>query len=398
MSDSSSPRVGSVSQLARQYGPYVEAEWGFANHWYPGVFGKEVEKRGVIGTRIGGHDIAITRSDDGTPYAIADRCLHRGVKLSAKPTCFADKLVTCWYHGFTYNAETGNLDTIVGAPEDPLVNSIKTRTYPVEEAAGIIWVFVGDEDFGDPPALATDLPMRVEDRDIVHLLDEDYIGDGIRRQCAGNWRPAVENGLDPSHLLVHWDNSILLAQDRMLPLGVTALTEDATELIDLPDGPKGVRNRYDLPDKYQVVTENPMLNVKSKGKTVYPPYRASAWVPCGMMIEDWPVQRHVQYEFMVPVDDHTHMYWEIICTRASTEEEKDEFAFQYKNYFEPLAIHGFNDNDLFAREATEDFYWKYDGWNNEIFAHADFSVVQWRKHASKFGRGFFQSPYASEEF
>lgn len=397
MSDSPS-QIGNVSQVARQYGPYVEAEWGFANHWYPAVFSKEVEVRGVVGVRIGGHDIAVTRSDDGTAYAIGDRCLHRGVKLSAKPTCFADKMVSCWYHGFTYNAETGKLDTIVGSPEDPLIGNVGVRSYPTEEFAGIIWAFVGDEDFGDPPPIVEDLPMKVDDRDLVHLQDADYVGDGIRRVCAGNWRPAVENGLDPSHLLVHWDNAIVLAQDRMLPLGVIAVTDDASELIDIEGGPKGVRNRYDLPDKYEAVIENKMLNVKSKGGTVYPPYRASAWLPCGMMIEDWPLQGYVQYEFMVPVDDHTHAYWEIICTRAKTEEERDEFAFMYKNYFEPLAIRGFNDNDLFAREATEEFYQRYDGWNNEVFAHADFSVVQWRKHASKFGRGFFQSPYAVDEF
>ncbi len=397
MSDSPS-QIGNVSQVARQYGPYVEANWGFANHWYPGIFSHELETRGVVGIRIGGHDIAITRKDDGSSWAISDRCLHRGVKLSAKPTCFADGLITCWYHGFTYNAETGNLDTIVGSPEDPLINSVKVRTYPTEEFAGIVWVFVGDEDFGDPPPIVEDLPMKVDDRDIVHLQDEDYVGAGIRRVCKGNWRPAVENGLDPSHLLVHWDNAIVLAQDRMLPLGVIALTEDASELIDIDGGPKGVRNRYDMPDRYQAIVENKMLNVKSKGGTVYPPYRASAWLPCGMMIEDWPLQGHVQYEFMVPVDEHTHAYWEIICTRAKNQEERDEFEFMYKNYFEPLAIRGFNDNDLFAREATEEFYQKHDGWNNEVFAHADFSVVQWRKHASKFGRGFFQSPYATDEF
>lgn len=391
-------QIGNISKVARQYAPYVEADWGFANHWYPAAFSHEVEARGVVGVRIGGHDIAITRTDEGVAYGIADRCLHRGVKLSAKPMCFASGEVTCWYHGFTYNAETGNLDTIVGAPEDPLIGTVGVRAYPTEEFAGIIWLFVGDEDFGEPPAIETDLPMRVTDRDIVHFQDEDYIGRGIRRHTAGNWRPAVENGLDPSHLLVHWDNAIVLAQDRFLPLGVTALTDDATELIDIEDGPKGVRNRYDLPGKYEPVSENSMLGVKAKGGTVFPPYRASAWVPCGDMIEDWPLPGHVQYEFMVPVDDHTHMYWEIIATRATTEEEREEFNFRYEHYYEPLALRGFNDSDLFAREATEEFYQKFDGWNNEVFAHADFSVVQWRKHAAKFGRGFFQSPYASDEF
>jgi hypothetical protein len=50
-----------------------------------------------------------------------------------------------------------------------------------------------------------------------------------------------------------------------------------------------------------------------------------------------------------------------------------------------------------AREATEEFYEKRDGWNNEQLSDLDFSVVAWRKHASKYGRGFFESPDFDEE-
>lgn len=97
---------------------------------YPACFSDEVAVNGVVGVTIGGHDIAVTRDEDGQVHAIADRCLHRGVKLSAKPMCFANKTVTCWYHGYTYNAESGNLDTIVGSPDDKLIGTVAVRTYP----------------------------------------------------------------------------------------------------------------------------------------------------------------------------------------------------------------------------------------------------------------------------
>lgn len=57
--------VGNAAALSRQYGPYIQADWGYANHWYPGVFSREVEERGVVGITIGGHDIAITRDASG---------------------------------------------------------------------------------------------------------------------------------------------------------------------------------------------------------------------------------------------------------------------------------------------------------------------------------------------
>jgi phenylpropionate dioxygenase-like ring-hydroxylating dioxygenase large terminal subunit len=391
--------VGNASALSRQYGPYVQADWGYANHWYPGCFSDEVEERGVVGVTIGGHDIAISRSADGKAYAINDRCLHKGVKMSAKPMCFADKTITCWYHGYTWNTENGNLETIVGSPEDKLIGTIGVQAYPTEEFAGIIWVFVGDGDYGPPPPIEQDLPMRVTDKEnrIPHLMDANCMAKGIRRKLHGNWRLAVENGLDPGHLLVHWDNQIVVALDRAMPLGMTALKDDATELIDLPSGPKGVMNRYDLPENYAPVLSNPKVEIKARGNTMYETFRVSAWVPGSLMVENWPLPGIGQYEFYVPIDDHNHMYFEIIVQTGATEEEKKDFEFRYEHFYKPLGLLEFNDRDIMARDATEEFYQRRDGWNNEHLSDMDFSVVAWRKHASKYGRGFFESPYLDED-
>lgn len=390
--------VGNAAAIARQYGPYIQADWGYANHWYPGVFSREVAERGVVGITIGGHDIAVTRDASGKAWAIADRCIHRGVKLSLKPMCFADKTVTCWYHGYTYNAETGNLDTIVGSPDDKIIDNARVRTYPTEEFAGIIWVFVGDEDYDVPP-IASDLPVKVTDKDnaIPHLQDPDILIDGIRRPLYGNWRLATENGLDPGHLLVHWDNQIIVALDRAMPLGMKALRDDATELIDVPDGPKGVMNRYDKPENYQPVFANDKVEIKARGTQMFEPFRVSAWVPGSLMVENWPIPGYGQYEFYVPIDDHNHMYWELIVYRGTTEEEQKEFDFKFEHFFKPLGLLDFNNNDIMARDATEEFYEKRDGWNNEHLSDMDFSVVAWRKHASKYGRGYFESPDLDED-
>lgn len=395
----SSHQIGHASAVVRQYGPYVQADWGFANHWYPGCFSHEVEERGVVGITIGGHDIAVTRDSTGKAYAIADRCLHRGVKMSLKPMCFADKTVTCWYHGYTYNAESGNLDTIVGSPDDKLINTVKVQSYPTEEFAGIIWVFVGEDGFSPVPPIVEDLPMKVTDKSnaIPHLQDEDVLARGIRRPLHGNWRLAVENGLDPGHLLVHWDNQIIVALDRAMPLGMKANKDDATELIDIENGPKGVMNRYDLPENYTPVFANPMVEIKARGGTMYETFRVSAWMPGTLMVENWPIPGIGQYEFYVPIDDHNHMYWEIIVDHDRGPDSVKEFNFKYENFYLPLGLQEFNNRDIMARDATEEFYERFDGWNNEVLSDMDFSVIAWRKHASKFGRGFFQSPFLDEE-
>lgn len=389
--------VGSSSAVARQYAPYVQADWGYANHWYPALFSEELAVGDVKGVTIGGHAIALRRTKTKV-FAVSDRCVHRGVKLSAKPTCLSESTITCWYHGFTFDLEDGNLTTIVGNPDDALINKTRIRTYPVQEVNGLIFVFVGDEDFSPVPDLSTDLPMKITDdpNPIAHLLDEHTVVKGIHRKLVGNWRLAAENGLDPGHLLVHWDAQILVALDRALPLGLQALSEDATELIDVADGPKGVMNRYDKPELYRPVLENPKVDIKPRGTNPHY-FRVSLWVPGVLMVEHWPISNFVQYEFYVPIDDHHHEYWEVIAYRADTPEKREEFEYKYNHFFLPLGLLDFNGADIMARAATEEHYTRFDGWNNEALCDMDFSVVSWRKHASRHLRGFFSSPYQDQD-
>ena len=134
------------SKTQSQYEPYKQAEWGFVNHWYPAVFSEELEEDQVEGVQICGIPIVLRRVN-GRVYALKDRCIHRGVRMSAKPMCFNKETISCWYHGFTFNLETGNLDTIVGNPDDKLIGTTGVTPYPTEEKCGIVFVFVREDDF-----------------------------------------------------------------------------------------------------------------------------------------------------------------------------------------------------------------------------------------------------------
>jgi phenylpropionate dioxygenase-like ring-hydroxylating dioxygenase large terminal subunit len=80
--------------LMRQYQPYLEADWGFKNTWYPALFSAELKDDEVKGVTIAGHEIALRRAR-GHVYAIRDRCAHRGVRMSLRPTCLTDDTITC---------------------------------------------------------------------------------------------------------------------------------------------------------------------------------------------------------------------------------------------------------------------------------------------------------------
>ena len=62
---------------------------------------KFLKDNDVKGVLIAGHEIALRRAK-GKTYALQDRCLHRGVRMSRRPLCLTDELMSCWYHGYSY--------------------------------------------------------------------------------------------------------------------------------------------------------------------------------------------------------------------------------------------------------------------------------------------------------
>jgi len=52
-----------------------------------------------------------------------------------------------------------------------------------------------------------------------------------------------------------------------------------------------------------------------------------------------------------------------------------------------MALEGFNDDDVWAREAMVEFYADDWGWVKEMLFEPDMAIVDWRKLASQHNRG-----------
>lgn len=384
------------NKLQSQYQPYKDAAWGFINHWYPALFSNELAEDQVQGVQICGIPIALRRVD-GKVYALKDQCIHRGVRLSAKPMCLTKETITCWYHGFTYDLDDGKLSSIVANPDDPLIGTTGITSYPVEEVCGMLFVFVREDDFplAEVPPLAHDLPIRFPDNnerfphplwpDSPGILDKNAAAHGMHRTGYSNWRIACENGFDNAHILVHKDNAIIHAKDWVLPLGIVPTSEDCIALVEDNDGPKGMV-QWLFTDKWEPVLENPRLGLKIEnvnGRF----YRTSVFMPGVLMVENWPEEHVVQYEWYVPITDDTYEYWEVMVKVCNTDKERADFKYRFDHLFKPLCLHGFNDCDLYAREAMQDFYADGTGWDAEQLVSTDVSPITWRKLASRWNRG-----------
>ena len=384
------------SKTQSQYEPYKQAEWGFVNHWYPAVFSEELEEDQVEGVQICGIPIVLRRVN-GRVYALKDRCIHRGVRMSAKPMCFNKETISCWYHGFTFNLETGNLDTIVGNPDDKLIGTTGVTPYPTEEKCGIVFVFVREDDFplDEVPPLAHDLPLAFPDNSerfphplwpaAPHILHEDAVGLGIHRTGESNWRVACENGFDNAHILIHQDNMIVQSNNWVLPLGIRPVSNDCITTFEDDNGPSGLM-QWLFSDRWEPILENETLGIKVNGVNGRP-YRTSFYLPGVLLVENWPEEYIAQYEWYVPITDDTYEYWEVLVKRCPTEEEREQFKYRYKTVLEPMALRGFNNCDLYARESMQDFYGDGSGWNDEQLVDTDVSPITWRKLASRCNRG-----------
>lgn len=383
-------------KLQSQYQPYKDAAWGFINHWYPALFSEELLEDGTEGIQICGIPIVLRRIG-GKLYALKDRCIHRGVRMSAKPLCLSKDTISCWYHGFTYDLATGKLVTIVANPNDRLIGTTGVTTYPVEEVSGMIFVFVREDDFPDEdvPPLADDLPIRFPENSqrfphplwpaAPSLLDDGAVALGMHRTGECNWRIACENGFDNAHILIHKDNTIVQVLNWTLPLGILPAGDDCITLIEDEAGPKGLM-QWLFTDKWIPVLENEQLDIKVEGVNGRF-YRTSVVLPGVLMVENWPEDHVVQYEWYVPITDDTYEYWEVLVKVCPTTADRTKFNYRYDRVYKPLCLHGFNDCDLYAREAMHEFYADGTGWDDEQLVSTDISPIAWRKVSSRWNRG-----------
>lgn len=363
---------------------YVAAKFGFRNHWYPALFSDELEEGKPTAVQVCGEKILLNRVD-GVVYGLRDQCLHKGVPLSRKVECYAKGTVTCWYHGFTYRFSDGVLCGVVGMPDSSVIGRRRVRTYPCQEAKGLVFVFIGDEDF-TPPPLAEDVPPG--------FLDDGVVVRGRRLDVAANWRIGCENGFDSTHIFIHKDSVLIEDADLALPLGLVPTGKETFQVSEEEGGPKGV---FDIFSPETIV---PVFEGQIEGETVLTgamtgrnmlPHDISMWLPCALRVRPWPAPHLTQFEWYVPIDGERHVYFQLLAATCADEAEEAAFEKEYRERWLEKALIGFNKDDIWAREASQPFYADDTGWLREQLFEADGNIVQWRRLAGKHCRGI-QAP------
>lgn len=375
MNDLVSPEV---LEQVKGWVPYVEAKLGFRNHWYPLCLADEIVEQEPIARKLLGENILLNRID-GTVFCIKDRCLHRGVKFSADLQCHTKNTVTCWYHGWTYRWDTGKLVDILTNPQSVQIGRHNIRAYPVQEAKGIIFVFMGDR---EPTPLEQDVPPG--------FLDNDRVIFGRHQTVNANWRIGAENGFDGGHVYIHRNSVLVEGNDIALPLGFAPGKGKENFRAEVgEEGPTGV---WDLLGEHSVPVfaasiegQEAIMRGHMGSKRVA--HTISIWLPGVLRVDPWPDTNTTQYEWYVPVSETEHIYFQTLGKICSSDEEAKEWEAAFHKKWVPMALEGFNNDDLKARLETQPFYEDDRGWLNEILYEPDRCIIEWRRIASKHNRG-----------
>jgi vanillate O-demethylase monooxygenase subunit len=115
-----------------------------ANRWYAAALSREIGLA-PFARKICGRDLVLFRTESGRLAALEDRCAHRHAPLSLGAV--KGEVIECGYHGLRYDAG-GVCVHIPGQSAIP--PRARVEAFPVREAHGWVWVWLGDAARADP--------------------------------------------------------------------------------------------------------------------------------------------------------------------------------------------------------------------------------------------------------
>jgi phthalate 4,5-dioxygenase oxygenase subunit len=156
-------------------------------HWLPAALSEELPEADgdPVRVRLLGEDLLAFRDTDGRVGLIGEFCPHRNASLffGRNEECG----LRCLYHGWKVDVEGNVLEMSSEPAESGFAAKVKHKAYPTEEAAGIIWTYMGPPEEMpefEPPVFAPTPDTKVSITKIV--ID-----------C--NWAQVLEGAIDSAH-------------------------------------------------------------------------------------------------------------------------------------------------------------------------------------------------------
>ena len=158
------------------------------DHWYPLAWSRDLKRGKALASAFGGDPIVLVRDSAGAVFALEDRCAHRQVPLSCGIVEGGE--LRCGYHGWRYD-RSGKCTDVPYVGKGRLPNGV--RSYPCQEAGGLVFVFPGQAD------LAEERPVP----DLGPIADSGYKTRRFGRTVGCHYTFMHENLMDMHHQFLH---------------------------------------------------------------------------------------------------------------------------------------------------------------------------------------------------
>ena len=338
--------------------PYEEATLGFRNYWWPACLTKDVSVRKPKAMRLLGDEVVFFKRS-GHIYALRDECPHRGTRLSRGKYEFpGTDTISCRYHGWTYDVKDGMcLADLTDGPDSPARGRVRVKSYPVQEAKGIVWIWMGEM---EPVPLEEDVPPLV--------LREDTWLNTRATVNYGNWRWHFENPGGGHAFMVHRDSIHMLftqlpafAHDQR-----AALDEEGEDGVWMLHRGKGVTRYAEYPDLGKWPRPRPWRregDPKTTEKDGRTPKavrgirysRAAQRLPAITRITHAPITGCMYYEWYVPVDEDHYIYLQMATYWFKNPIDRLWFYAKFYGYGRWAQFIRFNNQDADMVRDTTDY-------------------------------------------
>lgn len=156
-------------------------------HWLPACMIEEVAEPDCdpLKVRLCGEDYVVFRDTNGQVGMLDEQCPHRRASLAYGRN--EDCGLRCLYHGWKFDVNGNAMEMNSEPVETGLLKKMKTRSYPVREAAGFVWCYLGPiesmPEF-EPPVCQPTPETRISI---------------AKYKVPVNWAQILEGAIDSSH-------------------------------------------------------------------------------------------------------------------------------------------------------------------------------------------------------
>lgn len=180
MNESNRPALGSRGEML----------WGF---WYPALRSDQLASRSLRRETLLDVPLVLGRDSAEKPFALLDVCPHRAYPLSFGQ--FDGRAVECAYHGWQFDAHTGQCVHIPSLTGDSKLKCerIRVANFPCAEKDGYIWTYMASP---EGSALDAEVPPPTPE---LPKFSEPYKTAQLWADLPCNVDQAIIGLMDPAH-------------------------------------------------------------------------------------------------------------------------------------------------------------------------------------------------------